>query len=136
MKNTRNNVAPGASGFTGSFYNLFWKLLRSLVTRAINKSFEWEYLYIMQKLGIVPIIPKGDKDPKPLSNWTPLTFLNTFYKLISSVLAERLTPLLEELLVTSRKRTSLVDLLEKLLEPLMICFSMLNKTIYQEWYGW
>ena len=69
MKGTRNNVAPGASGFTGSFYNcFFWKLLSSLVTRAINKSFEREYLSIMQKLGIVTIIPKGEKDPRLLGN--------------------------------------------------------------------
>ena len=64
LKNTRNNVAPGASGFTGSFYKVFWKLLSSLVTRAINKSFKREYLSIMQKLGIITIIPKGDKAPR------------------------------------------------------------------------
>ena len=40
LKGTRNNVAPGASGFIGSFYMFFWKLLIYLVTRAINKSFE------------------------------------------------------------------------------------------------
>ena len=61
-------MAPGASGFTGSFYKVFWKLLSSLVTRAINKSFEQEFLSIMQKLGIVTILPKED-----LGNWRPLT---------------------------------------------------------------
>ena len=25
LKGTRNNVAPGTSGFIGSFYNVFWK---------------------------------------------------------------------------------------------------------------
>ena len=35
LQNTRNKVAPGASGFTGSFYKVFWKLLSSLVTRVI-----------------------------------------------------------------------------------------------------
>ena len=24
LKNTKNNVAPGAVGFTGSFYKVFW----------------------------------------------------------------------------------------------------------------
>ena len=27
LKNTRNNVAPGAGGFTGAFYKVFWKFL-------------------------------------------------------------------------------------------------------------
>ena len=83
-------MAPGTSGFTASFYKVFWKLLSSLVTRAINNSFEHKFLSIMQKLGIVTIIPKGDKGPRYLGNWRPLTLQNTFYKLISSVLAERL----------------------------------------------
>ena len=78
LKATRNNVAPGASGFTSSFYKVFWKLLSSLVTRAINKTFEQEFLSIMQKLGIVTIIPKGDQDPIHLSNWRSITLLNTF----------------------------------------------------------
>ena len=37
LKNTKNNVAPGSSGFTCSFYKVFRKLMSSLVTRAINK---------------------------------------------------------------------------------------------------
>ena len=36
LQNGRNNVAPGASGSTGSFYKVFWNLLSSLVTRAIT----------------------------------------------------------------------------------------------------
>ena len=97
MKNTRNNVAPGASGFKGSFYKVFWKSLSSLVTRAINKSFDQEYLSVMQKLGINTIIPKGYKDPRLLGNWRPLTLLNTFYKLISSIIAERLKPVFKRI---------------------------------------
>ena len=103
MKNTRNNVAPGASGFTGSVYDVFWKLLRSLVTKAINKSFEREYLSIMQKLGFVTIIPKGDKESRMLGNWRPLTLLNTFYKLISSIVTEALKPVLERIIGSEQK---------------------------------
>ena len=44
LQSTRNNMAPGALGFTGSFFKVFWKLLSSLVTRAINKSFKQGYL--------------------------------------------------------------------------------------------
>ena len=57
----------------------------------------------MQKLCIVTIIPKGEKDPRMLSNWRPLTLLNSFYKLISSVLAERLKPVLERIIGNKQK---------------------------------
>ena len=103
LKNTRNNVAPGDSGFTGYFYKVFLKLLSSLVTRAINKLFEQEYLSIMQKMGIITMIPKGDKDLRLLSNWRPLILLNTFYKLISSILAIRLKPVFERIVGHEQK---------------------------------
>ena len=57
----------------------------------------------MQKLGIVTIIRKGEKYPRMLSNWRLLILLNTFYKLISSVLAERLKPVLEMIIGNEQK---------------------------------
>ena len=57
----------------------------------------------MQKLGLVTIIPKGDKDPRMLSNWRPLTLPNTIYKLNFSVLAERLKPVLERVIGHEQK---------------------------------
>ena len=35
-------------------------------------------------------MPKAQKDPKYLNNWSPVMLLNTFYKLISSILVLRL----------------------------------------------
>ena len=40
LKNTRNNVAPGAGGFTGAFYKVFWKFLKVIVLEAIHEIFE------------------------------------------------------------------------------------------------
>ena len=34
LKNTKNNVAPGAGGFTGSFYKVFWIYLRKKLSLA------------------------------------------------------------------------------------------------------
>ena len=34
LKNARNNVAPGAGGFTGAFYKVFWKFLKQIVLGA------------------------------------------------------------------------------------------------------
>ena len=57
----------------------------------------------MQKLGIATIIPKGDKDPRYLGNWRPLTLLNTFYKLILSILADRLKPIMDRIIRGGQK---------------------------------
>ena len=47
-------------------------------------------------VGIILLLPKGEKDKEYLENWRPITLLNCVYKLISSVLATRIiccTPL-------------------------------------------
>ena len=103
LKNTRNNVAPGAGGFTGPFYKVFWKFLKVFVLGAIFEIFENKELPLTVRLGIIALIPKGDKDRRLISNWRPLTLLVTLYKLISSTLASRLKPTLDRLLGHEQK---------------------------------
>ena len=66
---TRNNISLGASGFSGSFYKMFWDLLKYIVLAAIHQIFEDKHLPISQRLGIICLIPKGDKHKKYLTNW-------------------------------------------------------------------
>ena len=79
LRRTRNNTAPGSTSFTGSFYNMFWYVLKILVCKVILQ---------IQKVWVTAIIPKADKDLLHIKNWRPLTLLHTLYKLISSVLAQ------------------------------------------------
>ena len=62
LKNTKNNVAPGAGRFSGSLYKVFWCLIKWIVLGAIHEIFENKELPITVRLGIIAFIPKGDKD--------------------------------------------------------------------------
>ena len=95
LKNTRNNVSPGAGSFTGAFYKVFWIFLKIIVLGGIHEIFENKELPLTARLGIIALIPKGDKDHRYISNWQPLTLLETLYKLLSSNLASRLKPTLD-----------------------------------------
>ena len=70
---------------------------------AIHEIFENKELPITVRLGIIALIPKGDKDKKFISNWRPLTLLETLYKILSSTLAARLKPVLDNLLGHEQK---------------------------------
>ena len=70
---------------------------------AIHEIFENKELPLTVRLGIIALIPKGDKDKRLISNWRPLTLLETLYKLISSTLASRLKPTLDRLLGHEQK---------------------------------
>ena len=103
LKKTKNNVSPGSSGFTNDFYKFFWRDLKQFVVRAVDFAFDHNRLSATQSLGIISIIPKGDKDKRFLTNWRPLTLLNTLYKLISGCIAERIKPVLPGLINPDQK---------------------------------
>ena len=103
FKKTRNNVSPGTSGFTGDFYKFFWADIKHFVVNSANYSFEIGTLSIQQRLGIITLLPKGSKDKRFLKNWRPLTLLNTFLKLISGCISERIKPYLDKLIHPDQK---------------------------------
>ena len=53
-------------------------------------SFENDTLTQNQKLGILNLLPKKDKDIRHLANWRPVSLLNTDYKIVTKALAIRL----------------------------------------------
>ena len=103
LKKTKNNVSPGSSGFTNEFFKYFWIDLKFFITKAINFGYEMGMLSVTQRLGIITLIPKGDKDKTLLKNWRPLTLLNSLYKLISGCLAERMKPHLDSIVNGDQK---------------------------------
>ncbi len=54
------------------------------------------------KQGIITLIPKPNKDSLHLDNWRPITLLNSDYKLLASLYANRLKPCLEEIVSVSQ----------------------------------
>ena len=103
IKKSKNNVSPGSSGFTNDFYKFFWIDLKRFITKAINFSYENKMFSVTQRMGIITLIPKGDKDKTYLKNWRPLTLLNTIYKLVSGCVAERIKPHLDTIIHGDQK---------------------------------
>ena len=67
------------------------------------KSLSLKKLPIAQRLGIICLIFKGEKDKRYLRNWRTLTLFEIFYKLLSAILAKRLKPILDKLLGYEQK---------------------------------
>ena len=73
------------------------------IIKYINFSFQTGMLSVSQRLGIITVIPKGDKDKTFLKNWRPLTLLNSLYKMISGVIAGRIRPVLDTIIHGDQK---------------------------------
>ena len=70
---------------------------------AIREIYSNLELPLSQRLGIIALIPKSDKDQRFITNWRLLTLLETFYKLISATLAMRMKPILEKIIGQQQK---------------------------------
>ena len=57
-----NDKSHGFTGITPAFYKEFWQKLKTLITKAIQDCLEKDHLLIRQRIGLVTLIPKQDKD--------------------------------------------------------------------------
>ena len=103
LKNTKANTSPGSSGFSNEFFKFFWRDLKTFIIKYINFSFQTGMLSVSQRLGIITVIPKGDKDKTFLKNWRPLTLLDSLYEMISGVIAGRIRPVLDTIIHGDQK---------------------------------
>ena len=136
LAKTKVISSPGWDGFSYNFMKEFWSDLKYLLKKVIDESFRVEQLPPSQLWGNISLIPKGDKDKLYLKNWRPLTLLPAFYKLVSGVLAKRMSRALPDLVKADQQgfvagrniseclRTT-IDLMDhvnkKKIETLLVC---------------
>ena len=94
----KNQKAPGSDGIPVEFYKMFWVRVGPLVLNALNESYVKEEMSISQKLGLISLLPKKDKDPLYLKNWRPLSLLNTDYKILTKSIAGRIQKVIGKLI--------------------------------------
>ena len=103
IKNMKRNKSPGSDGFTIEFYQFFWSDIKQHLIRAYNHAFQVNKLSISQRRGIITCIPKANKDRTYMKKWRPITLLNTDYKILSNILANRLKNCLPHLIKSDQK---------------------------------
>ena len=103
LKNMKNSKSPGMDGFTVEFFKFFWVDLGKFILRSVNYAYKNKSLSITQNQGIITCIPKPNKSRHFLKNWRPISLLNVIYKLMSSVIANRLKSVLDKLISNDQK---------------------------------
>ena len=98
LQNMKNNKSPGTDGFSSEFFKVFWKKLGTFVMRAVNHSYLTGELSLVQRQGIITLIPKENKSRQNLTNYRPICLLNTVYKIASASIANRLKTVLDKLI--------------------------------------
>ena len=100
---SKNNKTPGPDGFSNEFLKIFWPDIGLLLLKLMKSYREKGIIDENHISGIITCIPKGNKLRSELKNWRPITLLNSIYKFYSSVLSERIKPLLSKLIHPDQK---------------------------------
>ena len=98
LKKTKNDTAPGMTGFSYAFYKVFWRDIGTFFTNMANHSLSIGTLPASLRRGVITLLPKGDKPTDQLKNLRPVTLLPAEYKLISGTVAERINGHLPKLI--------------------------------------
>ena len=98
-----NDMSPGPDGFTVNFLKFIWKELGGFLVRSLNSGYAKERLSCSQKQGIITLIPKGKKAKEYIQNWRPISLLNTTFKILSRVMANRMRFVIDKLIGHEQK---------------------------------
>ena len=92
------NRSLGYNGFPVELYIVFFNDICDLLLDCYQYSFDQGFMSMSQRNGVITILPKKDKDPLFTKNYRPISLLNTDYKIMAKVMANRLKLILQEII--------------------------------------
>ena len=98
LKNFNNNKSPGSDGLSSEFYSHFWDKIKPILFKLYEEAISRGSLSPSQRMGIIILIPKPDKDHSQLKNWRPITLLNIDYKLFTHIIKNRINKAIPQII--------------------------------------
>lgn len=89
--------SPGPDGFNGAFFREFWEIIGVDLVKAVQSIFLGDNLLLEVNATFVTLIPKT-KGARQLTEFRPISCVNTTYKIISKLLTNRLVIVLNDLI--------------------------------------
>jgi hypothetical protein len=93
--------APGPDGFSARFFQRNWDVLKQDVTRGVRQFFESGRMVEDVNNTTIVLIQKKD-NPEMLKDFRPISLCNIIYKVVSKCLANRLRPLLQDMIAPTQ----------------------------------
>ena len=120
VKTMARNKSPGTDGFSVDLYVVFWQKLKDFLFEAMQFGLKEGILHRSAREGIISLIPKKDRDLQYVHQWRPIVLLNTDFKILSKVLANRLKDSLNDIIGAEQtgfvKGRQITENLRKLLD--------------------
>lgn len=81
--------APGSDGFNFTFFREFWSLIREHLIKLFVEFHEFGKLVKGFNAGFIAFIPKK-QSPEEVTDYRPISFIGSIYKLVAKVFTARL----------------------------------------------
>ena len=91
------NKSPGSDGIIAEFYVIFWDEIKEELTDMINYVMNRGQLTESQYQGIMVLIKKV-RNAKRITQYRPITLLNSDYKIIARIIANRMSKIIGQVL--------------------------------------
>lgn len=93
--------SPGPDGFPSDFFKICWDLVGNDICAAIQHFFQTGHLLKEWNATAISLIPKKD-NPSCVSDYRPISCCGTLYKVISKILANRISPYMSKIISKSQ----------------------------------
>ena len=97
IKFMKNYKSPGPDGFPIEFYTLGWLIIKEEIVLTIANFFKDKKLPNKLNHAYIALIPKKDVYESP-TDFRPISLCNVLYKIIATILANRLSPYLNSII--------------------------------------
>ncbi|WVZ61528.1 hypothetical protein U9M48_011389 [Paspalum notatum var. saurae] len=94
--------APGPDGFTGMFYKVAWPIIKADVINALNAFWSLDNRSLFLINDALLVLLRKKPSPKEIKDYRPISLVHSFSKLVTKVLAERLAPKLDGLVLKNQ----------------------------------
>lgn len=89
--------APGPDGFTGRFYKSCWDIIKADIMQALDAIQKGHvFKFRLLNTAFITLLPKK-ADPIQVKDYRPISLIHSFTKLVAKIMANRLAPLLPNL---------------------------------------
>lgn len=96
LKGMESGKVPGINGLPIEFYNFFWSIVGEDLLQVLNESLNTGLVPISSRRAVITFFPKKG-DLLEIRNWCPVSLLCSNYKLLSKVLATRLSKVIDQI---------------------------------------
>lgn len=97
IKSLPNNKSSGPDGFNSEFYKKYWPIIKNDFYKLCRDFHDCSLCLRSINTSHITLVPKVD-NPVTLSDYRPISLLNSSIKLITKILANRLQPVITKLI--------------------------------------